>query len=94
MAEKAPMIGVVVSPSLLQRLKAWQARERRKSFSEFCSLLLEFSANELDARGSLAGLLSAQDRIPSATSALARAQAEKGKNVYGSQHQRRRSKAS
>jgi len=51
MAQKAPMIGVVVSPSLLRRLKEAQARERRKSLSEFCALLLEYAESKLQKSG-------------------------------------------
>lgn len=57
MAEKAPMIGIVVSPSLHRRLKEWQERERRKSFSEFCALLIEYAERRLKDVGSLTTLL-------------------------------------
>jgi hypothetical protein len=47
------MIGVVVQPSLKQKLMAWQARERRKSLSELCALLLEYAEKQLSRAGSL-----------------------------------------
>jgi hypothetical protein len=62
MAQKAPMIGVVVSPSLRDRIKEMQKRERRTSQSEFCALLLEYAITRMERRPTmaLASLLEAE----------------------------------
>jgi hypothetical protein len=51
------MLGVVISPELRKKLEFWNARERRNSVSQLCSLLLEYAVARLEQAGSTMALL-------------------------------------
>ena len=80
------MIGVVVPTSLHRKLKAWQALEHRKSFSEFCALLLEYAERRLEKAGGLTAMLRsegiASDASNSSDQDLIQRQTQIAKGVY------------